>query len=112
MYLSVGGTRTGEAPRAQRDGPTGRELILKLTCWVRGTHPSTLGRTRARTHQLGEPKETETEVEYVFGRGLVGMYLSTRAQGCLAGEFADRNVFGLLFPEVGEEVLLGVFELH
>jgi hypothetical protein len=30
--------------------------ILKLTCWVCGTHPSTLGRKRARAHQAGEPK--------------------------------------------------------
>jgi hypothetical protein len=29
---------------------------LKLTCWVRGTNPSTLELERARAYQFGEPK--------------------------------------------------------
>ena len=37
--------------------------IPKLTCWVCGTKPSTLVRKRARAHQTGGPKETETELE-------------------------------------------------
>lgn len=105
MHLLVGGTRTGKALRARRDGPTGRALILKLTCWIRGTHPSTLGQTRARAHQLGEPKETETEEEYVFGRGLVGVYLS--AQGCRAGELDMIVIEDQMRPK---EVL--ILELH
>ena len=84
MYLSVGGTRTEEAPRARRDEATGRELILKLTCWARGTNPLTLGRTRARAHQVGEPKETETEVENVFGRSLVGTFRSVAVRASVA----------------------------
>ena len=28
------------------------QTILKLTCWVCGTHPATLGRKPARTHRL------------------------------------------------------------
>jgi hypothetical protein len=89
MYLSVGGTRPGEDPRRF----------------------STSGRTRARAHQLGEPKVTET-VENVFGRGLVGMYLSflDGALGFFAGEFGDRNVIELQL--LFEEELLGILELN
>jgi hypothetical protein len=35
---------------------SGWPTILKLTCWVRGTNPSTLEGERARAHQIGEPK--------------------------------------------------------
>ena len=33
---------------------SGWQTILKLTAWLRGTYLSTLGRTRARSHQIGE----------------------------------------------------------
>jgi len=39
------------------------QTILRLTCWVRGTNPSTLERKRARAHQIGMPKQTDTELE-------------------------------------------------
>jgi hypothetical protein len=37
--------------------------IAEWTCWVCGTDPSTLDRERARAHQIGEPKQTETAVQ-------------------------------------------------
>jgi len=30
------------------------QVTLKLPCWVYGTNPSTLARTRARAHPVGE----------------------------------------------------------
>jgi hypothetical protein len=41
----------------------GWPTIRKLSCWVRGTHMSTLERETARAHQTDEPKQTETELE-------------------------------------------------
>ena len=36
--------------------PSGWLTILQLTCWVRGSNPSTLERERAQAHQIGESK--------------------------------------------------------
>ena len=33
---------------------SGSQTVLKLTLWVRGTHPSIMQRERARAHQIGE----------------------------------------------------------
>ena len=37
--------------------------ISNLTCWVCGQTPSTLKRKRARVHQIGKNRNTETELE-------------------------------------------------
>ena len=39
------------------------QTILKLTCWVCGTNSSTLERERARAHKIGEPEQTEIELD-------------------------------------------------
>ena len=43
-----------------------RRTIL-LTCWVRGTTSSTSRRKRARAHQIGEQKQTNTERGTLWG---------------------------------------------
>ena len=44
---------------------SGWPTILKLTCWVcGGTHPSTWARKGARSHQVGELKQSKTEPNY------------------------------------------------
>ncbi|KAJ1465459.1 hypothetical protein T484DRAFT_2714363, partial [Baffinella frigidus] len=44
------------APATRSQPRSGWPTILKLTCWVCRTNPSTLGRKRARAHQIGEPE--------------------------------------------------------
>ena len=52
-----GGGGAGAAGAAT--GACPEETILKLTRRVCGTHPSTLGRGRVGSHQMGETEETE-----------------------------------------------------
>ena len=41
---------------------SGRSTILKVACWLRGTHLSSLERKRVRAHHVFECKYTEIEV--------------------------------------------------
>ena len=51
---------------------------LKLTCWVRGTNPSTLVRERARASQIGERNTSEAEQGEDLARFLVAVSVRVR----------------------------------
>lgn len=72
--------------------------MLKLTNWACGTNPPTSGRKRARYHQIGETKSTETEDHIMIDAGNRGIEtFHTRrtvrlfpGQGSLLPSVADR----------------------
>jgi hypothetical protein len=68
---------------------SGWPTILELTCWVRATNPSNLEQKRARSHQIGDTKYTETELGFLVDRRASlgsSLALSQLVRSCQFGE--------------------------